>query len=130
GALVFDQPHLADAVLGADRTTMTDDQIMHDTVDLGALLAEAGHLPAIRTNEIIMQIAVAHVPERAGPYARIGALQSGVRFGEKLGDARYRHRDVMRQRAADSPLRLGQILAHTPKALRLRTGRRNHRIQN
>src|SRR5262245_62977577 len=89
------EPRLADAMLGADRATEIGDDVVHDAIDVAALLPIARAIPVRRTHRVIVDVAIADVSEGARTDARIGTDQRPIGALDEFGDARNRHRDVV-----------------------------------
>ena len=109
----------ADAVLGADRAAELDDDIVHDAIDARpARRRNVCQSAPTGAHRVVVHVAVADVPEGAMANSGIGRRERRIGPRDELGDARDRHRDVVRDAAACRDLRLGEVLAHLPLALR------------
>src|SRR6185503_7599450 len=101
---------LAQAVLRRDRAAEPRHRVVDHGVYGGALRDQR------RGTDVVVQVAVADVPEAVDFRATESAAQRGVAVRDELGDLRNRNRDVVLDVAE---LRLGNALAQPPERARL-----------
>ncbi len=107
-------------MLGRERAAEAIDDVVDAGVG-GVLVAreEVGGLVAFGRLQVVVQVAVAQVPE--GDVARAGhdGLERGVGGGDEVGQRRQRHRDVVLDVEAFDALRERDRLAQLPQRARL-----------
>src|SRR5438309_3162848 len=110
--------HLADAVLGRDRTAGGDDEVVDETARfLAARLEPSWHR---RRLDVEVDIAVAEMAEGDGARAGIACLDGACRLDDEFGHRRDRHRDVVLEARPLPALRFRDRVAQLPQRLRLR----------
>src|SRR5574341_921372 len=121
---------LPDAVLGAEAAAEALHDIEHALVDVGR--REGGWVRAIpfRDEAVVVQIAVAEMPEADDTRPGKSTLQRCAGFRDELRDAGDGKRDVVPVEDALRARRLRDRLPNAPQRIALRAARRDRGVEN
>src|SRR5437899_7364506 len=117
-------------MFGADGAAEICDDIVDDAVDLFTAYREGCRGRALGRHRIVMDVAVAEVPECKQADAGNRARQGSIGACNELRHARDWYRYVMLDASAASLLRFSLSFAEHPKAAALRLRLSQHRVDH
>ena len=119
----------ADAVFGGNRSVKALDGVVNDRVDGFFMIETQATIEPLAHAHVVVQIAVAEVPENAGRDPVETALQSGVGCFDKVGQIITLNADVVLDVSAGVLVSAGNRFAHAPQRFALGFGLSQRRVR-
>src|SRR5690606_25568335 len=120
----------ADAVFGADAAVHGGDDAVNRVIELAPARQVLGPVHAYRLGDVVVDVAVADMAERAGTGTGDRLLDHRIRLLDEIGYAGDGNGDIVLDAAAFRYLRLDDRLADPPEVLHLLLALGDHRIQH